>query len=108
MYFDFTPIIIAIISLFSAIILKFVVPFLRSKTTAQNWSYITYWAKIFVQSAEVIISGSNKGSLKREKVLGELREKCEQLGISYSENDIRAALENAWLDMEFELVNDDV
>ncbi len=96
---DLTQIIVAVIGVLGAVITTKLIPYLKAKTGVENWSLISFWAKIFVQSAEIIIDGTGKGDLKRNDVLDNLRKKCDELNIKYSEADIRAALENAWSEM---------
>ena len=96
---DLTQIIIAIIGVLASVAIKFLVPYIKAKTSKENWDLLTHWAGVFVRATEVVVEGSGKGDVKRDKVLSELRDKCEEIGVKFSENDIRSALENAWLDM---------
>lgn len=87
---------------------KFVVPLIRSKITKSQWDNLTNWAKIFVRAAEVLIHGtSGLGVERREKVMTKLQELCNKHGYKFEEEDLRAALENAWGDMTGKTNKDD-
>ncbi len=96
---DITELIVALIGVLSAVIMRYLIPFLKSKTGSENWNILVEWAVVFVNAAEVMISGSEMGLVKREKVLEDLRRKAEELGLEFSEDDLRAALEAAWKQM---------
>ena len=49
---DITPVIQAVTVLLAAIITTFVVPYIKSKTTAAQQSQINAWVKIAVSAAE--------------------------------------------------------
>lgn len=103
MKIDVTEVIVAIIGLVGVIISTWLIPYLKSKTTASRWDSIVSWAKVFVEGAELIYDGPAMGKEKREHVMNALREECEQHHIKYSESEIRSALESAVLKMKASL-----
>lgn len=67
--FDITPIIEAVVALIAAIITAFLIPYIKSKTTAQQQEEINEWVKIAVSAAEQIYVGSGRGEEKKKYVL---------------------------------------
>jgi len=66
---DITIIIEAVFALIAAIITAIVIPYIKSKTTAQQQAEINAWVKIAVSAAEQIYVGSGRGQEKKEYVL---------------------------------------
>ena len=52
--YDITPIIEAVAALIAALITAFLVPYIKSKTTAEQQKEINAWVKIAVAAAEQI------------------------------------------------------
>ena len=72
---DITPVVNTLIALIAAIITAFVIPWVKSKTTAAQREEIEAWVRIAVTAAEQIYSGAGKGKEKKEYVLKFLEEK---------------------------------
>ncbi|OPZ65870.1 MAG: Phage holin protein (Holin_LLH) [Firmicutes bacterium ADurb.Bin506] len=72
--FDITTIIEALAALIVAVITAFVIPYIKSKTTAQQQQAINSWVRIAVTAAEQIYVGSGRGAEKKEYVLQFLAE----------------------------------
>lgn len=72
---DITPVINSVIALIAAVITAFVIPWVKSKTTAAQREEINSWVKIAVTAAEQIYSGVGKGKEKKAYVLKFLEEK---------------------------------
>ena len=72
---DITPVVNAVIALAAALVTAFVIPWIKSKTTAAQREEINAWVKIAVTAAEQIYSGSGKGKEKKAYVLKFLEEK---------------------------------
>ena len=72
---DITPVVNAVIALAAAVVTVFVIPWVKSKTTAAQREEINAWVKIAVTAAEQIYSGSGKGKEKKKYVLDFLAEK---------------------------------
>ena len=69
---DITPVVNAVIA---AVVTAFVIPWVKSKTTAAQREEINSWVKIAVTAAEQIYSGVGKGKEKKAYVLKFLEEK---------------------------------
>lgn len=91
MQIDITQIAIALIGLIGAAITTFLIPWLRSKTTAAQQDQLMAWVHIAVTAAEMLYTGSGRGEEKLEYVKNWLAER----GITYDEQTIRAAIEAA-------------
>ncbi len=72
---DITPVVNAVIALIAAVVTAFVIPWVKSKTTAAQREEINSWVKIAVTAAEQIYSGAGKGKEKKAYVLKFLEEK---------------------------------
>ncbi|OUP68901.1 hypothetical protein B5F10_09930 [Anaerotruncus colihominis] len=89
--YDITPIIEAVAALIAALITAFLVPYIKSKTTAEQQKEINAWVKIAVSAAEQIYTGSGRGEEKKEYVINRLREH----GITVDEAKLDALIEAA-------------
>ena len=69
MTFDITPLVEVALALLGTIITCFVVPYIKSKTTAEQQKQINAWVKIAVSAAEQIYAGSGRGEEKKTYVL---------------------------------------
>ncbi len=72
---DITPVVNAVIALIAAVVTAFVIPWVKSKTTAAQREEIEAWVRIAVIAAEQIYSGVGKGKEKKKYVLDFLAEK---------------------------------
>ena len=66
---NITPIIETVFALIAAVITAIVIPYIRSKTTAQQQTEINAWVRIAVSAAEQIYVGSGRGQEKKAYVL---------------------------------------
>lgn len=89
--FDITDIILAALALVSVIISTVVVPYFKSKTSAQQQAEINSWVKIAVSAAEQIYVGSGRGAEKKQYVLDWLH----QRNITVDETKLDAMIESA-------------
>ena len=96
---DFTMLFEGIITVIMALITMFVIPWIRSKISAQELSEVLKWVKIAVQAAEMIYSESGMGKQKKLYVLAFLND----LGINYDEQQIDFLIESAVLELKKEL-----
>ena len=71
---DITPIMEAIITLVFLCITTFLIPYIKSKTTAAQQEQIQAWVNIAVMAAEQLIQGSGMGAEKKEYVIKWLNE----------------------------------
>lgn len=94
--FDATNIIEAAAALIAAVITCFVIPYIKSKTTAQQQAQINGWVKIAVAAAEQVYTGSKRGSEKKQYVIDFLKEH----GITLDEARVDALIEAAVYDLK--------
>lgn len=87
---DITPIIMTILTLLGALITTILIPYIRSRTTAEQQAAINSWVGIAVYAAEQII-GSGKGAEKKQYVLDFLAGK----GLTYDATAVDAMIEAA-------------
>lgn len=91
MEYNITPIIEAALLLLAAIFTTVVIPYIKSKTTAQQQTEINAWVRIAVSAAEQIFNGSGRGTEKKAYVLEWLK----QRGITVDEAKLDAMIESA-------------
>ncbi len=91
MTFDITPILEAIIGLAATVVTCLLIPYIRSKTTAQEQKEINNWVRIAVAAAEQIFAGDGRGEEKYQYVISVLREH----GLDVDESRIKALIESA-------------
>ena len=72
---DITPVVNAVIALAAAVVTAFVIPWIKSKTTAAQREEIDAWVRIAVTAAEQIYKETGKGKEKKAYVLKFLEEK---------------------------------
>ena len=75
MSIDLTSIANAVIALIAEIITAFVIPWIRSKTTAAQFEKIKMWVTVAVEAAEQLYVGSGRGAEKKAYVVQFLQEK---------------------------------
>lgn len=92
---DITPVVNAVIALAAALVTAFVIPWVKSKTTAAQREEIEAWVRIAVTAAEQIYSGSGKGKEKKKYVLDFLAEK----NLKIDEESVDLMIESAVKDM---------
>lgn len=94
---DITPIIEAVFALIGAVITAVVIPYIRSRTTAQQQAELNAWVKIAVSAAEQMeqFGGIRKGKEKKAFVLGWLKEH----GVTVDESKLDAMIEAAVLEL---------
>lgn len=97
---DITTIIEAVFALTAAVITAIVIPYIKSRTTAQQQAEINAWVKIAVAAAEQIYTGSGRGEEKKAYVLNWLAEH----GITMDEDRINALIEAAVYDLNHGLL----
>lgn len=97
---DITTIIEAVFALVAAVITAIVIPYIKSRTTAQQQAEINAWVKIAVAAAEQIYTGSGRGEEKKSYVLNWLAEH----GITMDEDRINALIEAAVYDLNHGLL----
>lgn len=91
MTFDITNVIEAFFALLTVCITTFVIPYIKSRTSAQQQAELAAWVKIAVAAAEQIYTGSGRGQEKKAYVLQRLTSH----GITVDESKIDAMIESA-------------
>ena len=81
----------AILTLLSALITTLLIPYIRSRTTAEQQAMIRNWVFIGVYAAEQLFKDSGMGADKKQYVLDFLQSK----GITYDAAAIDAMIEAA-------------
>lgn len=89
---DITPIIEAVIALLAAVVSVYLVPWLRSHTTAAQRAELVAWAKIAVAAAEQLYRGEGRGKEKKAYVLEFLLDKGVGFDLDAIDNAIEAAV----------------
>lgn len=93
---DVTTIVEAVFSLIAAVVTAVVIPYIKSKTTAEQQIQINAWVRIAVSAAEQIFVGSGRGEEKKAYVLKWLKER----GITVDAEKLDAMIEAAVYDLE--------
>lgn len=91
MTIDVTTIVNAVIALIAAVVTAFIVPWIKSRTTAQQREDLIAWIKIAVAAAEQIYKGDKRGAEKKQYVLSFLKDN----GFSIDDESVNAAIEAA-------------
>lgn len=89
MKYDITPIIEALIALFSALITAFVIPLIKSRLTQSKLENLKFWVRLAVQAAEQVF-GRGMGEKKKEYVVSFLLSK----GIVFDVDEVNALIES--------------
>lgn len=89
---DLTQVIIAVLTLIFSVVSAFLIPYLKTKVSAEQLETIKFWVNIAVQAAEMIYAGSGRGEEKKEYVLKFLNSKGFTLNAEEIENIIEAAV----------------
>ena len=89
--YDITPIIEAVAALIAALITAFLVPYIKSKTTAEQQKEINAWVKIAVAAAEQLYE-STDGDGKKAYVVNFLASKGFKVNPEEFDNAIEAAV----------------
>ena len=92
MTIDLTSIANAVIALIAAIITAFVIPWIRSKTTATQFEKIKMWVTVAVEAAEQLYTGSGRGAEKKAYVVEFLNNKGFKIDAETLDNLIEAAV----------------
>lgn len=93
---DITKLIIALITFVCAVITTFAVPWMKARTSAEQWTNILAWANAGVKAAEIIIKGNKMGDERREFVMGWIKQEAAKHGMKVDLVTARVAIENAW------------
>ena len=89
---DLTQVISAVITLIVALVSAFLIPYLKSKLSADKLEKIQFWVNIAVGAAEMIYVGTGRGQEKKAYVLEFLNSKGLSLNMTEIDNLIEAAV----------------
>jgi hypothetical protein len=92
---NITPILNAVIALVAAVISAFLIPFIRSKVSAQRLATVAELVNFAVKAAEQIYAGSGRGEEKKAYVVNYLAEKGYVLDVSQVSTEINNLIESA-------------
>lgn len=95
---NITAIIEAVIALILALVTTFLIPWIKTKISADKLAEVNKWVKIAVQAAEMIYIESGAGTLKKNYVMEFLATK----GFTYDAEVINTLIESAVLEMKAE------
>jgi endonuclease III len=103
---DITWILLGIIAAVSVVITYFVIPYLKSKKTTEEWAQIvekaktvTKWITTAISAAEIFFKGVGLGLEKNTWVLAFVRTLCEKFGITFDEDVVAAEIEEVGQDL---------
>lgn len=99
MEYNITPIVEMVFLLIAAIFTTVVIPYIKSKTNAQQQTEIEGWVRVAVSAAEQLYKGSGRGDEKKTFVLDWLKKRH----ITVDEAKLDAMIEAAvyWLNHGF-------
>lgn len=98
MNIDLTQIIVAVITLIFGLIAKYAIPYLKEKYSTEQLEKMKLWAKVAVEAAEMLYTGSGRGEEKKKYVLDFLNRK----GFSVDMETLENLLESAVLELKQE------
>ena len=91
---DLTPIISAVLTLIISLITAFLIPYIKAKTTDEQFKTIKLWVQVAVQAAEMLYVGS--GEEKKKYVVDFLNSK----GFTLNTEEIDNLIESAVLELK--------
>ena len=99
MTIDLTQIILAIITLVGGIVVRYLIPYLKEKTTNEQQQLLSQMIDIGVYSAEQIYTGTGLGAEKKRYV----KDLLQQAGYDVDLAEVNAAIEAAVKGLKIEL-----
>ena len=93
---DITLLIRALFLVLSFIYTVVLVPYIKSKTTEEQYSKLKFYVKTGVQAAEMIYNEPGMGTIKKDYVLNYIR----GLGFTVDVNELNALIESAVLELK--------
>lgn len=89
---DLTPIVEALIALATLLITTFLIPWIKTKLSAEKFAEVEKWTRIAVNAAEMIYKESGMGEAKKTYVINYLKTKGYTLDLDTVETLIEAAV----------------
>ena len=93
---DLTPIITAVLTLIFSLITTFLIPYIKTKVSAEQFATIKLWVQVAVQAAEMLYVGSGRGEEKKKYVIEFLNSK----GFTLNAEEIENLIESAVLELK--------
>lgn len=93
---DLTPIISAVLTLIISLVSAFLIPYIKAKTSEEQFNTIKLWVQIAVQAAEMLYVGSGRGEEKKQYVIEFLKSK----GFTLNAEEIENLIESAVLELK--------
>ena len=97
---DYTLLFEGVLTILFALVTMYVIPWIKTKVSADELAEIIKWVKIAVQAAEMIYKESGMGEAKKAYVKTFLEDK----GIKYDERQIDSMIESAVLELKGQFV----
>lgn len=97
---DYTLLFEGVLTILFALVTMYVIPWIKTKVSAEELTEIIKWVKIAVQAAEMIYKESGMGEEKKAYVKTFLEDK----GIKYDERQIDSMIESAVLELKEQFV----
>ena len=93
---DLTPIISAVLTLIISLVSAFLIPYIKAKTSEEQFNTIKLWVQIAVQAAEMLYVGSGRAEEKKQYVIEFLKSK----GFTLNAEEIENLIESAVLELK--------
>lgn len=93
---DLTSIFSALITLICALISAFLIPYIKSKVSAEKFESIKAWVKVAVQAAEMLYNETGTGAQKKAYVVQYLNSK----GYDLDTDTLNTLIESAVLELK--------
>ena len=93
---DYTLLFEGVLTILFALVTMYVIPWIKTKVSAEELTEIIKWVKIAVQAAEMIYKESGMGEEKKAYVKTFLEDE----GIKYDERQIDSMIESAVLELK--------
>lgn len=88
---NLTPLVVALIGVIGAIIARYLIPYIKARTTIEQQQNIQMWTRIAVEAAEMIFREAGKGAEKYKYVEQFLIDK----GFTLDPQEIKVLIESA-------------
>lgn len=87
---------LAVVAIFIVgIIFLYVLEYVKTKTSKEQWEFIEQWVTIAVNGIESIVIDEKQGSAKKDFVIKYILSICENKGYDIDEETIEIMIENA-------------
>ena len=93
---DLTPISTTVLTLIFSLITAFLIPYIKTKVSAEQFATIKLWVQVAVQAAEMLYVGSGRGEEKKKYVIEFLNSK----GFTLNAEEIENLIESAVLELK--------